>query len=49
MSIKTAVVGCEHWAKNLARNFAELGALAAIIDSNPKTAAVMQRCTAWLP
>ena len=26
-TVKIAVVGCGHWGKNLARNFAELGAL----------------------
>lgn len=36
--IKIAVVGCGHWGKNLARNFAELGALKAIVDPNPETA-----------
>lgn len=34
-----AVIGCGHWGKNLARNFAELGALAAVVDPNPETAA----------
>ena len=34
-----AVFGCGHWGKNLARNFAELGALAAVVDPNPDTAA----------
>jgi len=34
-----AVFGCGHWGKNLARNFAELGALAAVVDPNPETAA----------
>lgn len=36
--IKVAVVGCGHWGKNLARNFAELGALKYIIDSDFETA-----------
>ena len=36
--IKVAVFGCGHWGKNLARNFAELGALAAVVDPNPETA-----------
>ena len=31
-----AVVGCGYWGKNLARNFAELGALHTICDSDPK-------------
>ena len=34
-----AVVGCGYWGKNLARNFAELGALASIVDPDPETAA----------
>lgn len=29
-----AVVGCGYWGKNLVRNFADLGALAAICDDN---------------
>lgn len=33
-----AVVGCGYWGKNLARNFAELGALRAIIDLDPEAA-----------
>ncbi len=37
-TVKIAVVGCGHWGKNLARNFAELGALKAVIDPNPQTA-----------
>jgi len=37
--VKIAVIGCGYWGKNLARNFAELGALAAIVDPNPETAA----------
>lgn len=36
---RIAQVGCGHWGKNLARNFAELGALAAIADGDPSTAA----------
>jgi len=31
-----AVLGCGHWGKNLARNFAELGALAAVVDPDPE-------------
>jgi UDP-2-acetamido-3-amino-2,3-dideoxy-glucuronate N-acetyltransferase len=34
-----AVVGCGYWGKNLVRNFAELGALAAVCDADPATAA----------
>lgn len=37
-NIKVAVIGCGYWGKNLARNFAELGALKAIVDPNPETA-----------
>ena len=32
--IKLATVGCGYWGKNLVRNFAELGALGAVADSN---------------
>ena len=34
-----AVLGCGHWGKNLARNFAELGALKAVVDPDPERAA----------
>lgn len=34
-----AHVGCGYWGKNLARNFAELGALATIVDGDAETAA----------
>lgn len=37
-NVKVAVIGCGYWGKNLARNFKELGALAAIVDNNPETA-----------
>lgn len=37
-SVKLAVLGCGYWGKNLARNFAQLGALAAVVDPNPETA-----------
>ena len=37
-NIKVAVIGCGYWGKNLARNFAELGALKSIVDPDPKTA-----------
>lgn len=36
-----AVVGVGYWGRNLARNFAELGALAAIVDSNAEQAALI--------
>lgn len=38
-SPQVAVVGVGYWGKNLARNFAELGALAAVVDNHPATAA----------
>jgi predicted dehydrogenase/acetyltransferase-like isoleucine patch superfamily enzyme len=38
---KVAVVGCGYWGKNLVRNFADLGALGAIVDSQPHVAAEM--------
>ena len=33
-SVQVAVIGCGYWGKNLVRNFAQLGALACICDSN---------------
>lgn len=33
---KVAVIGCGNWGKNLVRNFAHLGALAAVCDADPK-------------
>tara|TARA_B100000795_G_scaffold258539_1_gene232687 strand:+ start:494 stop:1480 length:987 start_codon:yes stop_codon:yes gene_type:complete len=38
MKKNIAVVGCGHWGKNLVRNFAELGALAAVCDPNAELA-----------
>ena len=35
---EVVVVGCGHWGKNLARNFAEIGALHAVVDPDPETA-----------
>ena len=32
--IKISVIGCGYWGKNLVRNFAELGVLYAVCDSN---------------
>jgi len=32
-----AVIGCGYWGKNLVRNFAELGALHTICDTDPQT------------
>ena len=39
---KLAVVGSGYWGKNLIRNFAALGALGAICDSNEETLATFQ-------
>jgi UDP-2-acetamido-3-amino-2,3-dideoxy-glucuronate N-acetyltransferase len=36
-----AVVGCGHWGRNLVRTFAELGALAAVVDSDADAAAAV--------
>ena len=36
VSRNIAVVGCGYWGKNLVRNFAELGALDTICDSDPR-------------
>lgn len=38
MKKNIAVIGCGHWGKNLVRNFAELGALAAVCDPNDQVA-----------
>lgn len=35
---RVAVIGCGRWGKNLVRNFASLGALAAVCDSDVATA-----------
>jgi len=34
MKKNIAVIGCGYWGKNLVRNFAELGCLAAVCDPN---------------
>lgn len=39
MTVKVAQIGCGHWGKNLTRNFAQIGALGALVDGNPDTAA----------
>lgn len=39
--IKTAVIGAGDWGKNHVRKYHELGALAAICETNPETAARM--------
>lgn len=36
--IHVAVIGCGYWGRNLVRNFAELGVLAAISDPDPDVA-----------
>lgn len=38
MKKNIAVIGCGHWGKNLIRNFAELGSLAAVCDPNDQLA-----------
>ncbi|XXK45504.1 Gfo/Idh/MocA family oxidoreductase [Porticoccaceae bacterium nBUS_17] len=38
MKKNIAVVGCGHWGKNLVRNFADLGGLAAVCDPNAEVA-----------
>lgn len=38
-----AVVGCGYWGKNLVRNMAEIGALAAVVDANTEQAAAMAK------
>ncbi len=39
---RIAVIGCGYWGKNLVRVFAELGALAALVDAHPPTVAALQ-------
>lgn len=39
--VKIAQIGCGHWGKNLARNFAEIGHLAAVVDGHHETAKKM--------
>lgn len=41
MMMGIAHVGCGYWGKNLVRNFAELGALVAVVDGDPDVAAKM--------
>jgi len=38
---RVAVVGCGAWGKNLVRNFAELGALEAVVDPHQETVAAL--------
>ncbi len=40
-AVRVAVIGCGYWGKNLVRNFAELGALAAICDPDQKAAELL--------
>ncbi|MDZ3831679.1 MAG: Gfo/Idh/MocA family oxidoreductase [Sphingopyxis sp.] len=42
---RIAHVGCGYWGKNLARNFAELGALQAIVDNHRETAERISEAT----
>ncbi len=37
-SPRVAAVGCGHWGRNIVRNFAELGALAALCDTDAEAA-----------
>lgn len=39
LSPLVAVAGCGHWGQNLVRNFAELGTLAAVVDTQSERAA----------
>ncbi len=39
--VRVAVIGCGYWGKNLVRNFADLGALAAICDPDRATAGAL--------
>ena len=38
---RIAVLGAGHWGKNLIRNFAELGGLAAVVDPDVATASAL--------
>ena len=35
---RVAVIGCGYWGRNLVRNFSDLGALAAVCDTDPEPA-----------
>lgn len=35
------MIGCGYWGKNLVRTFAQIGALAAVVDPDPPTAATL--------
>ncbi len=39
---RIAVIGCGDWGRNLVRNFAELGALEALVDADAARAAALQ-------
>lgn len=39
--VRVAVVGCGYWGRNLVRSFAELGALVAVVDTDPDNAAAL--------
>lgn len=41
--MSVAVIGCGYWGKNLVRNFAQLGALAAVCDTDQETARQLSR------
>lgn len=41
MTLSVAVIGCGHWGKNHVRNFAQLGALRAVVDPNSELAESM--------
>ena len=41
--VRVAVVGCGYWGKNLVRNFAELGALEALVDAHRPTVDALDR------
>ncbi len=43
--VRIAHVGCGYWGKNLARNFAELGALDAIVDDHREAAESIAEAT----
>ena len=42
---RLAHIGCGYWGKNLARNFAELGVLDAVVDGHPATVTAMAEST----
>ena len=42
---KIAVVGVGYWGKNIARSFAELGGLGAIVDNDPASAGLVAQLT----